>query len=114
MTHEITFVRHDPDVFSMARLKLVALRKFPDKEAVVRALTSAVTDWIIETDEGKEEWEDSSEDFNIGDLDTAMTEKLPPFLMRHGIQYIEIDMMSGLDEQNYDRVLVNREQVEEE
>jgi hypothetical protein len=55
------------------------------QEEVIRSLKAAVTDWVKETPEGKQAWEASSEDFNIGDYFCYGPEKLRPFLQRHGI-----------------------------
>lgn len=39
-----------------------------DEATFLAALVRAVTRWVVETDEGAKRWQDSAEDFNIGDL----------------------------------------------
>ena len=75
----------------------------------------AITDWIRETDVGREAWEDTCQDFNIGDacnwgLKTSPT--FAPFADRHGIVILELDTIAWDQHVAFDRVL--HKYVEEE
>ena len=59
------------------------------------ALTAAITDWMVDTSEGRDAWRNSSEDFNIGDLDHALgDETLTSILNKRGILNLKIEIIS--------------------
>lgn len=64
----------------------------PSREDFLPALKRAVTNWVCSTSQGKKAWEDSSENFNIGDLANCTGDStLKPYLAKEGITYLEID-----------------------
>ena len=77
--------------------------------AVQGAVVSAVTDWINETESGRKAWEESCEDFNIGDLCECLDdESLRARLSRYGIGGMEICITDGSESQwTFDEILVN-------
>jgi hypothetical protein len=97
----------------------------------LKALKSALTAWVRETDEGRRAWKNSSEDFNVGDLSTFMvwrtnTKKgepwyemprtLTPYLKDVGILQLQVETYCDTDvaaNWDYDTVLVNAEEVKE-
>jgi hypothetical protein len=83
-------------------------------EEVLSRVQSAVTDWIIETDEGKRAWQDSVEDFNVGDLSLELCAQLHEHLRSWGILNVSV---SSPDHDvcpawNYDTVLAERSRLE--
>ena len=86
-----------------------------ETEAVMVNLTAALTAWVKSTETGKEVWEDSSEDLNVGDMDGYWDDvSLQPYLKQNGVLAVYgLDPMVRLEEQSYDRVLVNRGELEE-
>jgi len=52
-------------------------------------LTKAITQWVEETQEGADIWDESCGDLNIGDLLNASTDELNTFLIRNGISGME-------------------------
>jgi hypothetical protein len=78
-----------------------------DVDSVLGLLRDAVTDWVRETDEGRTAWEDSEEDFNIGDFDDlGEAESFRPFMRRHGIvRIMRLYLGDMLDAFPYDTVL---------
>ena len=50
------------------------------QDEFLQILKNVTTDWICETEEGNEIWEQSSRDFNIGDL---ATHGIPNFIHDH-------------------------------
>lgn len=76
----------------------------------LQALTASVTNWIKETEEGREAWEESCEDFNVGDLFLQSRELLRPFLEKYGIAGVDlVYQLSEGEEVSFDRILVNYE-----
>jgi len=86
----------------------------PGLTAFLAHLKAAVSCWVVLTSEGNDEWKDSSEDFNIGDL--AMLQgsdafkTLEPFLADQGIHGLEVHTYSAdVGDWNYDTVLCTPE-----
>ena len=68
------------------------------KSAVfLESLRRAITRWINGTARGKEAWEESCEDFNIGDLgnEFPLDETLIGFLADEGISNLKLDTYGG-------------------
>lgn len=85
-------------------------------DALCGALTSAVTDWVNGTDEGRLLWEQSSADLNVGDLGAALPEPtLEPYLAAYGIESLSIEIVNGSDVLgwDYDTVLVEKSELSE-
>jgi len=86
---------------------------------VMKDLIKGITEWIKVTKKGKEEWDLSSKNFNIGDLSTLSLEafeSLIPFLQSVGIYCLDIDIYGTEDytpDYVYDSVLVNELDLEE-
>lgn len=84
------------------------------KEQVLERVQEAVTDWILESQDGMKAWQDSCEDFNIGDMSTYMDEELVRCLAGRGI--LAPNLLSPDDSAcpawNYDTVLADRWRVE--
>jgi hypothetical protein len=65
-----------------------------DKQVLLYKLKSALNSWIQDTEEGKAAWEESSEDFNIGDLtDYCNKDSLKKYFEIEGIE-VNIEMGS--------------------
>jgi len=89
-----------------------------------QSVTNAVTEWVNTTEEGKEAWQSSSEDFNIGDLsvhlageDTWEEDALARCLRNHGITWLEVECYSDTNgdvDWTYDTVLVDDLALNEE
>ena len=78
------------------------------------ALKAALTQWVQTTDGGKEAWEESNEDFNIGDLSNQSLEPINEILAKQGVRItdIEVHSMDGTSEGwSYDTVLVNASEL---
>lgn len=95
----------------------------PRRKAVPYLLEQAITVWVKNTDQGKQEWESSSHDFNLGDLcaydcdDLTKDVTLGPFLKEVGFSYLQIETFCDDDyptDLTYDTVLVNESQLEAE
>jgi hypothetical protein len=100
----LTFIRMDS--FDVGNL--VAVEVYLEDPALdaLTQLKKAVTEWVETTQEGIEEWDNSCEDFNIGDLLTARTNELDPILIKHGICGIETKYELTRDEiVPYDTIL---------
>jgi len=115
--HNLTFIRKS-GLNTIENLWVVEVQMIDPAAGLddaLIALERAVTDWVIETDTGKEAWEQSSEDFNIGDFFTYYTPGFMKFLWRHGIHYVGIVYQLGEGEEvEFDRVLVDRSRLEPE
>lgn len=85
---DLAFVRND--AFGIERL--LALRfthTLKTKKDVVRALRQGVTAWIENYPSGLKAWEESSEDFNIGDFCSTEDFQLQACLEARGILSVE-------------------------
>lgn len=76
------------------------------------ALKKALTAWVNETEDGAAAWDNSSWDFNLGDLsmEQPFSQVLKTRLEAHGIYELDIEVMSSnRAEYNwvYDTVLVD-------
>jgi hypothetical protein len=80
----------------------------------LRALKEAVTEWVNKTPDGLAAWEESSGDFNIGDLANHDLTFINRVLSdRHGVTITDIEVHS-MDSQSdgwvYDTILVHEDQ----
>jgi hypothetical protein len=108
----VPFIRQEVDgIKTLALVQFTVTRPLTQK-ALVNALTKLITKWVKDTQEGKDAWEQSNGDYNIGDY--ALTEvtfgnSIPHAeLTKHGIQNIEIIYNGEVDgAELYDRVLVD-------
>jgi hypothetical protein len=76
-------------------------------------LTACITEWIKDTDDGKEAWETSCRDFNVGDLSSYVDSPwLHNILAVHGIGDLKVTIHSYDSTDNdswyYDRILVDK------
>jgi predicted Fe-Mo cluster-binding NifX family protein len=78
-------------------------------------LEQAITDWILETEEGKEAWAESCEDFNIGDvLMHYPSESLTRYLRKRGVNVLSLEQATTADVVSFDRILVDTARLESE
>ena len=63
----VCFIRMDGARVDVLRVVEITTDARTKGEAMQR-LTRAIDQWIRNTDEGREAWAESSEDFNVGDL----------------------------------------------
>jgi hypothetical protein len=111
----ICFVRVDRtgiDAMRVVELTTVA----ESKEDVLKRLERALTAWIMETEEGKSAWRESSEDLNIGDVISYFDAEgnpvasLKSHLKQEGILKVkDLFVLTNAAQESYDRVLVNLE-----
>lgn len=89
--------------------------KLRKEKHFLEQLRKAITEWVKTTKDGKEAWEASSEDFNVGDLvDHTMCESFLDILQgKYGIRDLHIVTNSQDDAGNwhYDTVLVDEEDI---
>lgn len=85
------------------------------------AIIAAVTEWVMTTEDGKKAWENSSNDFNIGDLSANLsddpTDPLNVLLAKQGITGLEITTYNDTDgdlDWTYDTVLVDEIKLSED
>lgn len=79
------------------------------RDAIMAALRRALTKWAETTAEGREAWEQSSEDYNVGDfLGDCETPEVLRLLADEGILGIEvIYQLSSSEEVSYDALLMH-------
>lgn len=95
------------------------------------AITRALTKWVKETESGKNAWQASGEDFNIGDLvnevgskigeqvldDDSDERELWRYFADEGLHHIEIDIAGDegvAQHYTYDSVLVDAAELDDE
>lgn len=92
---------HEENTFAVVRWSGCSVDRFKE------TLKAAVTDWI-EIGSGKEAWEDSSGDFNVGDLaNWTGNADLIFILAQYGIMDLDIDVFSdeSMPDWTFDEVL---------
>jgi hypothetical protein len=108
--HEFAFIRNY-GVGEIEKLVVVRIEVLDDSLEpgdVLTSFTNAITDWVVETEEGNAMWDYSSEDFNIGDYLSADDRTLRPFLERYGIHAVTtVYELAAGEEIPYDEVLVD-------
>jgi hypothetical protein len=112
-TTQLLFVRHE-GVDVIDALMVVGVDhdgRFKDPREAFNAVRDAVTAWMVGSADGREAWEQSGEDFNIGDLLAGgCSGSLRPFLEDRGISDLRADYQLGENEEvHYDTVLPWRE-----
>jgi hypothetical protein len=118
---DVRFVVLREDTRDGATLAIVTARVPPDTADEIGfrdALTSALTAWMRETDDGRAAWEASSHDFNVGDLATHVEGVTPDslrlYLEERGIHDLSVSI---IDENvpcrswMYDTVLADAERI---
>jgi hypothetical protein len=109
-SHNLVFTRKS-GLSAIENLWLVQIDMIDDEsglEDALKGIEASVSDWVRETPEGAAAWEESCEDFNIGDFFCSPLPRRSPFLLRHGIDAVSlVYQMSEGEEICFDRVLVS-------
>ena len=97
----------------------VTVRRTPDVHTarqLLQRFAEAVTAWVRNTKEGREAYEQCSQDYNVGDLANDIGQhSLCPYLKAQGLLDVKIDVYSDDDFQDnwtYDTRLVNAESLD--
>ena len=84
---------------------------------VKHALTSATTHWVNTTKEGRDLWDESCNDLNIGDLACGSAFKsaeLLAALRERGLEYVDCQTGDCESALSYDEVLVDENELLEQ
>ena len=107
----VCFIRMDGARVDALRVVEITTDARTKGEAMQR-LTRAIDQWIRNTDEGREAWAESSEDFNVGDLAGYLDRcgkavaSLQHYLKREGIARIkDLFVLTESEPESYDRIL---------
>lgn len=107
----VCFIRMDGARVDALRVVEITTDARTKGEAMQR-LTRAIDQWIRNTDEGREAWAESSEDFNVGDLAGYLdgcgkaAPSLQHYLKGEGIARIkDLFVLTDSEQESYDRVL---------
>jgi hypothetical protein len=115
VTTDIAFTRQDGLVLSnllVLRVEHTYSKTAGVKTLILPAIKAGITEWIEKTKAGKEAWDYSCEDLNIGDIASSHTtdKELLACLRRQGITGLDVVFeLSDANEVSYDHVLVNSE-----
>jgi len=108
-TH-LAFTRKDTNrVENLVVLKITHSPKISGPKEVFEALCKGITSWVEETEHGKNLWQYTCEDLNIGDiLGEHKDKKLAKYLKIQGIKkWKPIYELVDQEEISYDRVLAH-------
>jgi hypothetical protein len=107
----VCFIRMDGARVDALRVVEITTDARTKGEAMQR-LTRAIDQWIRNTDEGREAWAESSEDFNVGDLAGYLdgcgkaVQSLQHYLKGEGIARIkDLFVLTDSEQESYDRIL---------
>jgi hypothetical protein len=107
--HNFNFARHeDGNVTTLGVLAITS--RHADKDATWDALIDAVTQWVATTDAGRQAWEGSCQDLNIGDLDSFDAFKDANFLgllAERGLAFQSLTVSDANQARSFDEVLVD-------
>ena len=110
-TIRVCFIRMDGARVDVLRVVEITTDARTKGEAMQR-LTRAIDQWIRNTDEGREAWAESSEDFNVGDLAGYLdgcgkaVQSLQHYLKGEGIARIkDLFVLTDSEQESYDRIL---------
>lgn len=114
----IPFIRQDGlDIDTLAIVKVEAKDSLTSDDCV-EVLKKVVTKWAKETEDGKDCWEQSGHDLNIGDLslyESDFSKWAKPSLKKAGITDFEIPMnVSVHSTRPFDELLVDAGDIESE
>lgn len=114
----VPFIRQegiDLTTFSILKFKV---KEIEESKVLIEKFISVLTQWVINTENGKKAWEYSSGDFNVGDLYSFEDEirgAMSKELMAVGIHDFEIVWGGDSKEvMNFDTVLVDSSKLDEE
>ena len=86
---------------------------FKDKQEVREAITRAITHWVNDTIEGRNQWNDSFGTLNIGDILSQRWKDLSSYLRIQGIYGINVlftkDADADMTLESYDKILVDED-----
>lgn len=113
----IPFIRQDGlEVNTLAIVK-VEVKDSLSADDAVEILKAIVTKWVKETEDGKDCWDNSNGDLNIGDLslyESDFSEWAKPHLKKAGITDFEIPINVSVNESRlFDELLVDAGDIEE-
>ena len=107
----VCFIRMDGARVDVLRVVEITTDARTKGEAMQR-LTRAIDQWIRNTDEGREAWAESSEDFNVGDLAGYLdgcgkaVPSLQHYLDQECIARIkDLFVLTNSGQESYDRIL---------
>jgi hypothetical protein len=110
MKTHISFIRKDVSkIDNMVIIQYTHKKALQTPKDVFDAFRGGITQWVEETEEGKNLWNYSSEDLNIGDiLGENKNKTLSKFLLERGIKkWKPIYELVDQEEYSYDKVLAN-------
>ena len=92
-------VRQDTSLVAIVSFNSVAAM---NQKQTVEAIRQAATRWALQTFEGIKAWDDSEEDFNVGDLGRHLADtRLVALLRTFGIHNLEIEALRLSDAFSY-------------
>ena len=105
---------HEETTFTLVRC--AKGERVSDAADLHRQVTAAVTRWVRQTESGREAFERSSEDYNVGDLAGDLGDPdLTRLLLTQGVRDLTIDVYSSGDAPSawaYDTHLVDASELE--
>lgn len=92
-----------------AALVLLTHERDNDPEGAWDAFRQLVTDFVAQTERGREMWVETAEDLNVGDLlnDADAVRQIEERLPAYGLHSIGLSSLNGAIEREYDEILVN-------
>lgn len=107
--HNLLFTRTDHEGVDVAMT--VSLEC--DADNPLKRLTSAISNWMLKTEEGKSAFRESCGDFNVGDFSNYEL-ALKPYLENEGVFNVELHSFCYPEMFNYDKHLFDLSESEEE
>lgn len=108
----LTFVRQEDG--RITTLGILQLNSHLDEAECLEAIKAATTQWINETESGKQLWSYSCKDLNIGDLASGAAFEDPVFqdaLKARGVEFVDCTLGDCDDAICFDEVLVKEDEL---
>lgn len=113
-THTIHFARNEGKhgITLLGALQVSTPNSILTTADALAALELSITQWVAETEEGRNSWDNSCSDYNIGDfLEDFRTESLVDQLSKNGLKILSLETYDVSGMVSYDKVLVDESAI---
>jgi len=118
-THVLAFARQEKmDITTSAQVTFKTEDSLTD-EQLLKRLTAALTEWATHSQKGYKAWEDSCNDFNVGDLahwlddNASELDRTEPgyYLAKQGLHFVDLRIGDYSQHWPFDAVLMNGDDI---
>lgn len=114
MKTTLLFTRSESAMVSTLAIVSVTSNLSQDPAVLMVNLKSAITSWIKSTDEGKDAWNESRGDFNIGDFASyCNNDSMKQCLVDEGLLSVNVTIIDSANEHiPFDTILADEDELD--